>query len=60
MYWPLPLHVLVPPTTGFVECEAPNNRLHKFVGTLHYKDEKYSLDNDQILLRVSYCTVYNS
>ena len=37
---------------GYVECEPPNNRLHKFVGTLKWKKNTYSLDNDKILLRV--------
>ncbi len=37
---------------GSIECEAPNNRLHKFVGTLDWKGHVYSLDNDNILLRV--------
>lgn len=36
---------------GFIECEPPNNRLHKFVGTLHWKDKDYALDNDKIVLR---------
>lgn len=36
---------------GYVECEPPNNRLHKFVGTLKWKKNTYSLDNDKILLR---------
>ena len=45
-----------------VDCEPPNNRLHKFVGVLKMKDEdqledageadQHSLDNDKILLRV--------
>ena len=40
-------------SSGYVECEKPNNRLHKFVGSLTWNNEKMSLDNDQILLRVS-------
>lgn len=46
-------------TAGYVECEPPNNRLHKFVGKLELQKEEenltkeYSLDNDNILLRVS-------
>uniref|UniRef100_A0A1X7U3D1 Phospholipid-transporting ATPase n=1 Tax=Amphimedon queenslandica TaxID=400682 RepID=A0A1X7U3D1_AMPQE len=36
---------------GYVECEVPNNRLHKFVGSLAWNNEKHSLSNDQILLR---------
>ena len=39
---------------GYVEAEIPNNRLHKFVGTLTYNDQQYSLDNDKIVLRVRY------
>ena len=39
--------------TGYVECEPPNNRLHKFVGTLTWNNEQYSIDNDKVLLRVS-------
>ena len=47
--------------SGEVECEPPNNRLHKFIGNLIVRDEeqpqgtgkRYSLDNDKILLRVS-------
>ena len=48
--------ILIP--AGYVECEPPNNRLHKFVGKLQWKREEeteskdYSLDNDNILLRV--------
>ena len=38
---------------GYVECEPPNNRLHKFVGTLTWNDKQYSIDNDKVLLRVS-------
>ena len=37
--------------TGFIECEPPNNRLHKFVGTLQWKENVYPLDNDKIILR---------
>ena len=36
---------------GYIECEPPNNRLHKFVGTLHWNKEDYALDNDKIVLR---------
>ena len=39
---------------GYVECEPPNNRLHKFVGTLTWNEEQYSLDNDKVLLRVGW------
>ncbi|KAF4792715.1 ATPase phospholipid transporting 8B1 [Turdus rufiventris] len=36
---------------GLVECEEPNNRLDKFTGTLSWRNSKYSLDADKILLR---------
>ncbi|XP_062405252.1 probable phospholipid-transporting ATPase IM isoform X2 [Sardina pilchardus] len=36
---------------GEVVCEAPNNRLDRFTGTLTWKDSKYSLDNHRLLLR---------
>lgn len=36
---------------GEVVCEVPNNNLNKFVGTLHWKNQSYSLDNDKLLLR---------
>jgi magnesium-transporting ATPase (P-type) len=36
---------------GEIDCEAPNNRLHKFQGNLKYKGQTYPLDNDNILLR---------
>ncbi|KAL5481607.1 hypothetical protein EMCRGX_G021802 [Ephydatia muelleri] len=36
---------------GYIECEPPNNRLHKFVGTLHWNNATYSLDNEKVLLR---------
>lgn len=37
--------------TGETICEAPNNRLSRFEGLLKWNNEKYSLDNDKILLR---------
>ncbi|XP_072353195.1 phospholipid-transporting ATPase ID [Scyliorhinus torazame] len=43
---------------GEVRCEAPNNRLDKFRGALTYKENKYSLDNEKILLRG--CTLRNT
>ncbi|XP_058885631.1 phospholipid-transporting ATPase ID-like [Acipenser ruthenus] len=43
---------------GEVRCEPPNNRLDKFTGTLMFKEQKYSLDNDKILLRG--CTLRNT
>ncbi|XP_058028464.1 phospholipid-transporting ATPase ID-like isoform X2 [Ahaetulla prasina] len=36
---------------GEIRCEAPNNRLGRFTGTLFFKKEKYALDNEQLLLR---------
>ncbi|KAM3938294.1 phospholipid-transporting ATPase IC-like [Leptodactylus fuscus] len=36
---------------GLVECEEPNNRLDKFVGTLFWRGSSCGLDNDKILLR---------
>ncbi len=38
---------------GEVICEPPNNRLHKFRGRMDWNGESYSMDNDQIVLRVS-------
>ncbi|KAG5835133.1 hypothetical protein ANANG_G00268910 [Anguilla anguilla] len=43
---------------GEVRCEPPNNRLDKFTGTLTHRGEKYSLDNERILLRG--CTLRNT
>ncbi|XP_069379069.1 phospholipid-transporting ATPase ID-like isoform X2 [Paralichthys olivaceus] len=43
---------------GEVRCEAPNNRLDRFTGTLTYAGQKYSLDNEKILLRG--CTLRNT
>lgn len=36
---------------GEVICEPPNNKLDKFTGTLLWKDNKYPLDNEKMLLR---------
>ncbi|XP_004835485.1 probable phospholipid-transporting ATPase IM isoform X2 [Heterocephalus glaber] len=36
---------------GTVVCEAPNNKLDKFVGVLSWKDSKHSLNNQKIILR---------
>uniref|UniRef100_A0A667WPR3 Phospholipid-transporting ATPase n=1 Tax=Myripristis murdjan TaxID=586833 RepID=A0A667WPR3_9TELE len=36
---------------GEVICEPPNNKLDKFTGTLFWRDNKYSLDNEKMLLR---------
>ena len=41
-----------PTFAGHIKCESPNNRLHKFVGTLQWNNETYPLDNEKILLRV--------
>ncbi|XP_077593594.1 phospholipid-transporting ATPase ID-like isoform X2 [Stigmatopora nigra] len=43
---------------GQVRCEAPNNRLDKFKGTLAVDGQTYSLDNDKVLLRG--CTLRNT
>lgn len=34
-----------------IKCEAPNNNLSKFEGTMTWHNQKYSLDNEKILLR---------
>ncbi|NXX61981.1 AT8B3 ATPase, partial [Scopus umbretta] len=36
---------------GEVTCEEPNSRMHSFTGTLEWRGETYSLDNERILLR---------
>ncbi|XP_011920693.1 PREDICTED: probable phospholipid-transporting ATPase IM isoform X2 [Cercocebus atys] len=36
---------------GIVVCEAPNNKLDKFMGILSWKDSKHSLNNEKIILR---------
>uniref|UniRef100_A0A8C8GMI7 Phospholipid-transporting ATPase n=1 Tax=Oncorhynchus tshawytscha TaxID=74940 RepID=A0A8C8GMI7_ONCTS len=41
-----------------VRCEPPNNRLDRFTGTLTNAGQKYSLDNNKILLRG--CTLRNT
>ncbi|XP_021236600.1 phospholipid-transporting ATPase ID-like isoform X2 [Numida meleagris] len=43
---------------GEVKCEAPNNKLDNFTGTLALRGEKYSLDNEKMLLRG--CTIRNT
>ncbi|KAM7391144.1 hypothetical protein PAMP_021856 [Pampus punctatissimus] len=43
---------------GEVRCETPNNRLDRFTGTLTCAGQKYSLDNEKILLRG--CTLRNT
>uniref|UniRef100_A0AAY5ETF2 Phospholipid-transporting ATPase n=1 Tax=Electrophorus electricus TaxID=8005 RepID=A0AAY5ETF2_ELEEL len=41
-----------------VHCEAPNNRLDKFTGTLSVQGAAYALDNERIILRG--CTLRNT
>ncbi|XP_048484790.1 probable phospholipid-transporting ATPase IM isoform X4 [Plutella xylostella] len=36
---------------GEIVCETPNNLLNKFDGTLSWREQHYSLDNDKVLLR---------
>ncbi|XP_070781239.1 phospholipid-transporting ATPase IC isoform X1 [Enoplosus armatus] len=36
---------------ALIECEEPNNRLDKFMGTMLWQRERYPLDLDNILLR---------
>ena len=36
---------------GELVCEAPNNNLSKFEGTLKWNNTSYSIDNEKILLR---------
>ncbi|KAK2911066.1 hypothetical protein QQF64_026704 [Cirrhinus molitorella] len=43
---------------GEVCCEPPNNRLDRFTGTLTFDTQKYSLDNERVLLRG--CTLRNT
>ncbi|XP_006863232.1 PREDICTED: probable phospholipid-transporting ATPase FetA-like [Chrysochloris asiatica] len=43
---------------GNIRCEPPNNKLDKFTGILTYKDNKYLLDQDKLLLRG--CTIRNT
>jgi len=52
------LFFFYPPFTGEVKCEAPNNKLDKFTGTLTLRGEKYALDNEKMLLRG--CTIRNT
>eukprot|EP00002_Diphylleia_rotans_P038240 TRINITY_DN867_c0_g1_i12.p1 TRINITY_DN867_c0_g1~~TRINITY_DN867_c0_g1_i12.p1 ORF type:complete len:1187 (+),score=232.09 TRINITY_DN867_c0_g1_i12:63-3623(+) len=39
--------------SGYIECEHPNNNLHKFEGTLYHHDDKYALDSKMFLPRGS-------
>lgn len=43
---------------GFIECEEPNNRLDKFMGTLFWRNQSFPLDADKILLRG--CVIRNT
>lgn len=36
---------------GEIICEPPNNLLNKFEGTLIWKNQRYPLDNEKVLLR---------
>ncbi|XP_056299898.1 phospholipid-transporting ATPase ID isoform X2 [Pseudoliparis swirei] len=36
---------------GEVACEPPNNKLDRFCGTLYWRDKKYTLTNQNMLLR---------
>lgn len=36
---------------GEIICEAPNNNLTRFEGTLKWRNAKFSLDNEKMLLR---------
>uniref|UniRef100_W8BEM1 Phospholipid-transporting ATPase n=1 Tax=Ceratitis capitata TaxID=7213 RepID=W8BEM1_CERCA len=36
---------------GEIICERPNNLLNKFEGTLIWRNQRYALDNEKILLR---------
>lgn len=36
---------------GEVVCEPPNNKLDRFCGTLYWKECKYTLTNQNMLLR---------
>ncbi|XP_047196670.1 phospholipid-transporting ATPase ID [Hippoglossus stenolepis] len=36
---------------GEVVCEPPNNKLDRFCGTLYWRDKKYTLTNQKMLLR---------
>uniref|UniRef100_A0A8C9WDZ1 Phospholipid-transporting ATPase n=1 Tax=Scleropages formosus TaxID=113540 RepID=A0A8C9WDZ1_SCLFO len=45
------LMILVFLRTGEVICEPPNNKLDRFCGTLYWRENKYSLSNQNMLLR---------
>ncbi|KAM6967433.1 phospholipid-transporting ATPase ID [Aplochiton taeniatus] len=44
-----PIHLAT--FNGEVVCEPPNNKLDRFCGTLYWKETKYSLSNQHVLLR---------
>lgn len=52
------LHLNVSFHEGEVHCEPPNNRLDRFTGVLTFGGQKYSLDNEKVLLRG--CTLRNT
>ncbi|XP_033981662.1 phospholipid-transporting ATPase IC [Trematomus bernacchii] len=43
---------------ALIECEEPNNRLDKFIGTMTWERERLPLDLDNMLLRG--CTIRNT
>ncbi|CAJ1071117.1 phospholipid-transporting ATPase IC [Xyrichtys novacula] len=43
---------------ALIECEEPNNRLDKFIGTMLWQRERYPLDLDNMMLRG--CKVRNT
>ncbi|XP_017889668.1 phospholipid-transporting ATPase ID isoform X6 [Ceratina calcarata] len=44
-------HELIGQFDGEIVCETPNNLLNKFDGTLTWRERKFPLDNDKIILR---------
>ena len=44
--------------SALIECEEPNNRLDKFIGTMTWERERLPLDLDNMLLRG--CTIRNT
>ncbi|XP_030564807.1 phospholipid-transporting ATPase ID isoform X2 [Drosophila novamexicana] len=44
-------HDLLWSFNGEIICERPNNLLNKFEGTLIWRNQRFALDNDKILLR---------
>uniref|UniRef100_A0AAY4CX71 Phospholipid-transporting ATPase n=1 Tax=Denticeps clupeoides TaxID=299321 RepID=A0AAY4CX71_9TELE len=45
------INPLLHPFMWEVICEPPNNKLDRFIGTLYWRDNKYPLDNEKMLLR---------